>query len=115
MSDNGRGWPLQLAFLLMLLGGAIGLLQPKLFSTEVSPDRTIPSFLFAGAVLSALVLYLPSWGLRARISNLEKLATSIGTSDATAGTLVSRIGNLEKLCHSPPSELSNAPQPPHPQ
>src|SRR5271165_319514 len=48
-ADSGRTWPLQLVFLLTMIGGAAGLVEPKLFGAGTPPDRTIPWVLFGVA------------------------------------------------------------------
>jgi hypothetical protein len=56
-----RPGPYSLFFLLILIGGAIGLVEPRLFVTASPPDRTIPYFLIGGTFFSALKLYIPSF------------------------------------------------------
>lgn len=109
-ADNGRTWPLQLLFLLTMIGGAAGLVEPKLFGTGVPPDRTIPWVLFGVAVVSASILYIPYIPFfreifRVREAMGDRTSPAPGTllarigdpANPAKGTLLALMGNLETL------------------
>src|SRR5271166_1844293 len=95
MSADSRSWPLQLVFLLMLIGGALGLIEPKLFSSANPPERTIAVWLMVGAVVIAVVLYVPLFAqIFGGVGTLLN-ATGMGTpANPAQGTLLQRIGAL---------------------
>jgi hypothetical protein len=87
MENDLRAWPLQMVFIVALIGGAAGLVEPKLFDAGSTPGRTIPWILAAVAVVSALTLYIPVFRAVLRVS------AGVGTPDNPAdGTLLARIG-----------------------
>ena len=90
-ADSGRTWPLQLVFLLTMIGGAAGLVEPKLFGAGTPPDRTIPWVLFGVAVAIALILYIPYIPFFREIFRVrEAMGNPVNPG---AGTLLARIGN----------------------
>ena len=107
MRSDGKIWPLQLVFVLTLIGAAIGLLEPQLFSSGSAPKETIPIILLAVAVAAALVLYFTRFQEAAAIGDpnnpqpgtLLRLVTTlteqIGTvANPQPGTLLARIGTV---------------------
>jgi hypothetical protein len=90
MDTEGKTWPLQLVFLLTMIGGAAGLVEPKLFGTGFPPDRTIPWVLFGVAVVSASILYIPYIPFFREVLR-DREAIGVPANPA-AGTLLARIG-----------------------
>ena len=90
MDADGKTWPLQIVFLLGIIGGAAGLFEPKLFDPGPEPHRTIPWILIAIASVSALILYIPLF------KEIFHVRTAIGDrTNPASGTLLARIGNPE--------------------
>jgi hypothetical protein len=115
MEGDRKAWPLQVLFLLALVGGAIGLFEPQLFAvtqaagttgTPTAPDRTVAWVLVAIAAASAVALYVPAAMQTFKILDALGSATErragtllarIGQPDnATTGTLLARMKNLDE-------------------
>jgi hypothetical protein len=92
MHSNGQSWPLYLAFLIMLIGGIIGLIDPQLFSNR----WWIALILLVAGLLVASLLYIPSFVAMFKGVGTFLNKTAMGDPGAPAkGTLLHRIGSTE--------------------
>ena len=113
MNTDVKTWPLQLIFILTLIGGIVGLIDPSIFDRGASPSLTLPYVLSGVAVVSALLLYIPllrvAYLAREGIGNPANpaagtlLARFGETGNPGAGTLLNRIGSLVDAIGAPPN------------
>jgi hypothetical protein len=112
MDTDGKVWPLQVVFFLTVIGGAVGLGEPKLFSAETPPDREIAWVLIAFSIASALLLYL------ALFRGIFRVAKGIGDpANPEVGTEITHrapgsrraAGSLARIADHPARRIAELP------
>jgi hypothetical protein len=117
---EGQSWPLYLVFCFLLIGGIIGLIEPKTLSSATPPDRTLAVVLVGGALAVALLLYIPSLVLLSKVysqsglgnpaapapntllGRLQAIQAAIGTPDSPQPRTL--LGQLEAIRSKPTSD-----------
>jgi hypothetical protein len=80
----------------------MGLVEPKLFNLGTSPDRIIPLLLIVGALISALILYVPAFvEMYLGLGTLLNRTAMGNPNNPGEGTLLARLGMLVDAIGSP--------------
>ena len=98
-------WPLQLVFLLTLIGAVLGLFNPTLFG-----DRNTALILLGAALLSGGLLHLP-WVRVAFGGVLKRVETRVGdpaAAQAGAGSIAERLVRMEDRVGDPAAAQAGA-------